>query len=85
MLWYSKQQNTVETSTFSSEFIAAKIATEMIEGFRYKLRMMGIPLAGETNMFCDNESVVKNGTRPESVLKKKHCAIAYHRVCEAQA
>lgn len=85
ILWYSKRQNTVESSTFTSEFIAARIATEMIEGLRYKLRMMGIDIDGPTNMFCDNESVVTNATKPESVLKKKHCAIAYHRVREAQA
>jgi hypothetical protein len=30
ILWYSKRQNTVETSTFGSEFIAAKIAVELI-------------------------------------------------------
>jgi hypothetical protein len=35
--------------------------------------------------FCDNEAVVKNTTKPESTLKKKHNAIAYHRVREAQA
>lgn len=85
ILWYSKRQNTIESSTFGSEFIAAKTAVEMIEGLRYKLRMMGIPILGATNVFCDNESVVKNSTRPESVLKKKHNAIAYHRVREAQA
>ncbi len=85
ILWYSKRQNTCETSTFSSEFIAAKIAVEMVEGLRYKLRMMGVPIDGACNMFCDNESVVKNATNPESVLKKKHCAIAYHKVREAQA
>jgi Reverse transcriptase (RNA-dependent DNA polymerase) len=85
ILWYSKQQNTVETSTFGSEYIAARIAVEMIEGLRYKLRMMGIEVTGPTAMFCDNESVVKNSTRPESTLKKKHNAIAYHRVREAQA
>lgn len=28
---------------------------------------------------------VKNSTRPESTLKKKHNAVAYHRVREAQA
>ena len=27
--------------------------------FFYKLQMMGIPLAGPTSVFCDNESVVK--------------------------
>lgn len=85
IMWYSKRQNTVESSTFTSEFVAAKIAVEMIEGLRYKLRMMGIPINGATNLLCDNESVVKNSTRPDSPLKKKHCAIAYHRVREAQA
>jgi hypothetical protein len=85
ILWYSKRQNTVETSTFGSEYVAAKTAVEMIEGLRYKLRMMGIPVAGATNFFCDNESVVKSSVRPESTLKKKHNAIAYHRVREAQA
>jgi hypothetical protein len=85
ILWYSKRQNTVESSTFTSEFVAAKIAVEMIEGLRYKLRMMGVEIDGPTNMFCDNESVVANATKPDSVLKKKHCAIAYHRVREAEA
>ena len=85
ILWYSKRQNTVEASTFGSEFIAAKVAVEMVEGLRYKLRMMGIQVDGPTNVFCDNESVVKNSTKPESTLKKKHNAIAYHRVREAQA
>ncbi len=36
IIWYSKRQNTVETSTFESEFIAARIAVELIEGLRYK-------------------------------------------------
>jgi hypothetical protein len=85
ILWYSKRQNTVETSTFGSEFCAMKTAIDLIEGLRYKLRMMGIPLAGPTSVFCDNESVVKNSTAPESTLKKRHNAIAYHRAREAQA
>ena len=32
-----------------------------------------------------NESVFTNATRPESTLKKKHNAIAYHRTREAVA
>ena len=85
IMWYSKRQNTVETSTFGSEFVAMKTAIEQIEGLHYKLRMMGVPLEGPTNMFCDNKSVFKNATVPESTLKKKHCAIAYHRTREAIA
>jgi hypothetical protein len=79
VLWHSKRQNTVEASTFGSEFIAAKTAVEMVEG----LRMMGFPLLGPTSVFCDNQSVVTNASQPESTLSKKHNSIAYHRVCEA--
>ena len=75
----------VEMSTFGSEFIAAKTATEMIQALRYKLCMMGIPIYGPTNMFCDNEAVVRNSTMPESTFKKKHVAICYHHVQEACA
>jgi hypothetical protein len=31
LVWYSKRQNTVETSTFGSEFVTVKIAGELIE------------------------------------------------------
>lgn len=85
ILWYSKQQNTVETSTFGFEFVAARIAVELIESLRYKLRMFGVPIDGPANVYCDNDSVVNNSTKPESTLKKKHNAIAYHRVREAVA
>jgi hypothetical protein len=85
IVWYSKRQNTVESSTFGSEFVAAKIATELIQGLRYKLRMVGVPLDGPTNVFCDNEAVVRNSSIPESQLKKKHVSICYHRVREACA
>jgi hypothetical protein len=85
IIWYSKRQNTVEASTFGSEFIAMKTAIEQVEALRYKLRMMGIPIIGPTNVYCDNEAVFKNSTFPESVIKKKHNAIAYHRTREAQA
>ena len=85
IIWYSKRQNTVESSTFGSEFVALKIATELIEGLRYKLRMFGVPIEGEARVFCDNESVVKSSTYAESVLKKKHCSVAYHKVREAVA
>ena len=83
--WLSKKQNTVESSTFGSEFIALKHATEIIKGLRYKLKMLGVPIDGPTRMLCDSQSVVMNSSFPESVLKKKHCSIAYHIVRETMA
>ena len=85
VMWFSKKQNTVETSTFGSELIAMRICTEMIEGLRYKLRMFGVPLNGPARVFCDNEAVTKSSSYAETTLKKKHCSIAYHRIREAVA
>ena len=79
IIWHSRRQNTVEASTFGSEFIAMKACIEAITHLRYKLRMFGIPVADEgTHIFCDNEAVVKNSTKVESTLNKKHNSIAYH-------
>ena len=85
IIWHSKRQNTVEASTFGSEFQAMKNAVELTESLRYKLRMFGVPIDSATNIFCDNEAVYKNTTIPESTLKKKHHSIAYHRCREAVA
>ena len=85
IVWYSKRQNTVETSTFGSEFIAMRTAAEHIKALCYKLRMIGIPVEDPMNVFCDNEAVFKNTMIPESTLKKKHNSICYHRCREAVA
>jgi hypothetical protein len=85
IIWYSKAQNTVEKSSFSSEFTAMRIAVELLVGLRYKLRMFGVPLEGPVNAFCDNFSTVTNATLPSSTLKKKHNSIVYHCVRETIA
>ena len=75
----------MESSSFGSEFVALRIATEMIEALRYKLRCFGVPIDGPAEVFCDNKSVVTNSSVPASVLNKRHNAICFHRVREAQA
>ena len=85
IIWYSKQQNMVNMFSFGSEFKVTKTATEMILALQYNLCMMGIPIDGPTNMFCDNKAVVRNSTMPESTLKKKYVAICYHCVQEVCA
>jgi len=85
IVWYSKRQNTVEGSTFGSEFVAMRIAIDLIVSLHYKLCMFGVPLIGPASVLCDNQGVVNNVTKPESVLSKKHNQICYHRVCKAVA
>jgi hypothetical protein len=78
VLSYSKRQNTVETLTFGSEFVAMRIAVVLIKALSNKLGMFGMPLDGPTNVFCYNQAVTKHAIYPESTLKNKH-NIAYHR------
>ena len=40
--WWSKKHNSVESSSFGSEFIAMEQCCEYVHGLRYKLRMIGI-------------------------------------------
>lgn len=84
IMWFSKRQNTVEASTFSSELMAMRTCIKSIVHLRFKLRMFGIPLietaSGSTSahVFCDNESVVKNCSHVESTLNKKHNSLTCH-------
>jgi hypothetical protein len=86
--WFSKRQNTVESSTYRLGFVAMRNATEMLVlALRTHLRMLGVPLDGAADLLCDNMSVVMSSTIPGSVLKmKKHTnAVSYHKVRETIA
>ena len=83
--WYSKKQSTVETATYGSEFVAARIATDQIIDLRNTLRYLGVPVQGPSLMFGDNESVVNSGAQPDAKLHKRHNALSFHRVREAIA
>ena len=83
--WWSKKQNSVESSSFGSEFIAMKQCCEYLKGLRYKLRMMGIPVTEPAYISGDNQSVLANTTNPDSTLKKKLQSIVYHYVHEGVA
>jgi hypothetical protein len=66
--WVSKRQKTMETSTYGSELVASRVATELILEVRYMLRSLGVALDGPALMLGDNMSVVLNTTVPSSVL-----------------
>ena len=76
---FRKQQNTLESYIFGLELTDLKIATEMVEALRYKLRKNGIPIDGLAEVVFDNQLVVKNSITPTSTLNKRHHAIFYHQ------
>ena len=83
MDWYTKRQDTVETATYGSEFVAARVATDQIIDLRITLRQLGVPVEERSYLFGDNKSVVTSSTIPHSGLNKRHTALCYHRVREA--
>ena len=53
----SKKQTTAETSSFGSEFMVTKHATEYIRGLRYKLRVMGVPVIECAYIYGDKKNL----------------------------
>ena len=82
---HTKRQAMVETATFGSEFVAARIATDQIIDLRYTLMYLGVPLRPKSYMFGDNKSVVDSASIPTSTLSKNSTLESYHRVREAIA
>ena len=85
VIWFTKRQATIESAVFGSEFVAMKQGMEASRGLWYKLRMMGVPIAGPTSTYGDNMSVIHNTQQPESTLRKKSNSICFHAVREAVA
>ena len=73
----------METTTYGSEFVAAKTATEQIMDLSNTLRYLGVPIMTKAYMFGDNKSVVTSSTIPQSILNKRHNMLSYHQVREA--
>ena len=78
--WFSKKQSTVETVTYSSDFVAAHIAIEPLMDLRLTLRYLEVSISERYYIFGDNKSVVDSSNIPHEKLLKLHHALSYHRV-----
>ena len=85
VFYSSKRQGAIETSTYSAEFCAMKTAVEETIAVRYMLRCLGVKVDYASTILGDNLGVIQNSSISESLLKKKHVAISYHKVREAAA
>ena len=62
--FYCKRQKPVETSTYESEMVAARIAIETILELQYTLRMLGVPIEQTCLLLGDNNSILLNTSIP---------------------
>ena len=81
----SKRQGAIATSTYGAEFCAMRTAVEEVQAVRYMLRCLGVKVKHASLICGDNKGVIQNCTIQDSLLKKKHVAIAYHMTREAAA
>jgi hypothetical protein len=66
--WYSKKQATVETATYGSEFVAARVCVEQIIDLCTTLQYLGLPIRDKSHMFGDNKSVVDSSMQLHAKL-----------------
>jgi len=85
VFFMSKRQGAIETSTYGAEFCAMRTAVEEVQAVRYMLRCLGVKVRHASLICGDNMGVIQNCTLPDSLLKKKHVAIAFHKTREAAA
>lgn len=78
--WYSKKQITVATSTYGSEFVAAKTCVDEVIEIRNLLCYLGVPINSKSCMFGDNRTAVDSSTISEAKIHKRHVMLSFHRV-----
>ncbi|KAL7468762.1 hypothetical protein ACHAXS_008996, partial [Conticribra weissflogii] len=77
--WHSKQQTTIKTTVFGTEFVAMKTRVDILRGLRCKLKMMHVAI-NVLHTYGDNMCVIKNTPKPESTLNKKIRSVCNHIV-----
>ena len=74
-----KQKAAIEIITYGVEFYAIRDAVEQVQSVIYMLPCLGVKVKYATLLCGDNRGVIQNSTILDSILKKKHVDISYHR------
>jgi hypothetical protein len=77
--------DTLETATYESEFVDARICIEQIIDPRNPLRFLGVSMREKSCMFDDNKSVVDRTMQLNAKLHMYHFMLAFHHVRETIA
>jgi len=85
IIWKSRRQGAVQTSTYGAELCAMRMAAEEAITICYMFRSFGIRVSSPKSTMGDNEGTIIMATTPECALKRKHVALSYHFVREQTA
>ena len=62
--WTSKRQGTIESFSYSAEFLADTVSSEEVIALRYMLRSLGVPIRSDTALCSDNLGMIISCTNP---------------------
>jgi hypothetical protein len=86
MEWYSKNQATIETETYGSEFVATIGCVEQSIDLHNTLQSLSlsVPIRGESYMFGNNDMSVVNSSKQwnSTKLHKHHYMLSIHHIGE---
>jgi hypothetical protein len=81
VLWGSKKQSCVATSTVQAEFIASSTAVKEATWLRGLMSELDIPV-WKVRLHCDSTGCIANLKNPVNSKYTKHLAIAFHHARE---
>jgi hypothetical protein len=82
VVWSSKRQPTVATSTVEAEYVAVSEAAREALWLRCLLGEMGIKQSGPTLSNCDNKGAIRLALSPGTHQRTKHIDIRHHFIRE---
>ena len=85
VLYLSKRQGAIETSTYGAEFCGMKTGVVETIAIRYMMRCLGVKVEIASLLCGDNLDVFQNSKIKVSPLKNKHVAIKYNKTRESAA
>ena len=84
VVWGSKKQHSVATSTVEAEFMATSLAIKELNWLRGFMEEIGTP-PWSVKLYCDNQGCIANLKNPLYSKYTKHIAVCFHFAREAIA
>jgi hypothetical protein len=83
--WVCKRKSTVNTSTYSSEYVSGKSGVEEVACIRYALISFCVKISKPTALLGDNQAMVNSVSAIKMDKMKRYLFVAMHYVRESYA
>ena len=82
VVWSSRRQPTVATSTVEAEYIAVAEASREAMWLRCLLKELGVSQSESTTLYCNNKGAIRLALNPGTHQRSKHIDVKHHFIRE---